>query len=468
MEDKKKQLIIIGGGPAGYVSAIRAGQLGLKVLLIEKERLGGVCLNVGCIPSKALITIAREFEKLKSLETIGIKAKIESFDWQSIQAWKNSIVNRLISGVSQLCKGSGVEIIFGRAEIINDKEIKIMKDSEEQIFEYENLIIATGSKPIQLKELSIDHKYILDSSDVLNIQEIPKQLLIIGGGYIGIELGSVLARFGCKIIVVEMMPQILPGVDKDLVRVLERKLKKLGFEIKINSTVSGIEKRDNTLIATIKSEGKEEKLEVEKILLSVGRKPDTEGFGLEKINISLNEKGFIKINEKLQTNKNNIYAIGDVAGAPLLAHKAFKEGEIAAEVIAGKPSLIDYRCVPAVIYTEPEIALVGLSEQEAKAQNREVIVGRFPFAANGRALALQENEGFVKIIADKETHEILGVNIIGPNASELISEAALAIEMGAAAEDIAFTIHPHPTLSEALMEACKDAIGEPIHILKMK
>lgn len=468
MEKRKIQVLIIGGGPGGYVAAIKAAQLGLKVLLVEKEKLGGICLNVGCIPSKALITISRDYERIKTLEAVGIKATIESFNWQSIQRWKNSIINRLVAGVSQLCKANGAEIIFGEAEIVSDKEIRIKRGGEAEIIEYENLIIATGSKPVHLKEIPIDHKQVLDSSDVLNIEEIPKNLLIIGGGYIGIELGSVLARFGSRIIVVEMMPQILPGVDNDLVRGLERKLKKLNFEIKVNSIVSAIEKKEDHLIAIIKSNGKEEKVETEKILVAVGRKPMTDGLGLESLGIDLDSRGFIKVNERLRTNLKNIYGIGDVIGGAMLAHKAFKEGEISAEVIAGKSSIIDYKCVPAVIYTEPEIALVGMSEQEAKEAKRDIIIGKFPFAANGRALALMENDGFVKIIADKETHEILGVNIIGPNASDLISEAALAIEMGAVIEDIALTIHPHPTLSEAIMEACKDAMGEPLHIYHQK
>jgi len=466
MGKREIQVLIIGGGPAGYVAAIKAAQFGLKVLLVEKEKLGGVCLNVGCIPSKALITVSRDYERIKTLETVGIKATIESFNWQSIQRWKDSIINKLVAGVSQLCKANGAEIILGEAEIINDKECQIKRDTGIEIIEYKNLIIATGSKQVYLRDIPIDHKQILDSSDVLNIEEIPKTLLIIGGGYIGIELGSVLARFGCKIIIVEMMPQILPGVDNDLVRILERKLKKINFEIKVNSTVSAIEKRGDTLIATVKSDGKEERVETEKILVAVGRKPMTDGLGLEKLGINLDSRGFIKVNDKLRTNYNNIYAIGDVKGGPMLAHKAFKEGEIAAEVIAGKSSILDYKCVPAVIYTEPEIASVGISEQEAKETKRDIIIGKFPFAANGRALAMMEDEGFVKIIADKDTHEILGVNIIGPNASDLISEAALAIEMGATIEDIALTIHPHPTLSEAMMEACKDAMGEPLHIYR--
>jgi len=466
MGKREIQVLIIGGGPAGYVAAIKAAQFGLKVLLVEKEKLGGVCLNVGCIPSKALITVSRDYERIKTLETVGIKATIESFNWQSIQRWKDSIINKLVAGVSQLCKANGAEIILGEAEIINDKECQIKRDTGIEIIEYKNLIIATGSKQVYLRDIPIDHKQILDSSDVLNIEEIPKTLLIIGGGYIGIELGSVLARFGCKIIIVEMMPQILPGVDNDLVRILERKLKKINFEIKVNSTVSAIEKRGDTLIATVKSDGKEERVETEKILVAVGRKPMTDELGLEKLGINLDSRGFIKVNDKLRTNYNNIYAIGDVKGGPMLAHKAFKEGEIAAEVIAGKSSILDYKCVPAVIYTEPEIASVGISEQEAKETKRDIIIGKFPFAANGRALAMMEDEGFVKIIADKDTHEILGVNIIGPNASDLISEAALAIEMGATIEDIALTIHPHPTLSEAMMEACKDAMGEPLHIYR--
>lgn len=468
MEIKKTQLVIIGGGPGGYIAAIKAAQLGLKVTVIEKNKLGGICLNAGCIPSKALITVSRDYEKIKLLENVGIKVSVESVNWKAVQEWKSGIVGKLVSGVAQLIKSNGGEVLYGEAEIISPTEIMVKQKENDIKMVCEKMVIATGSYPIELKELPYDHKMIWDSTDALSSETIPASMIIVGGGYIGLELGSVYARFGTKITVVEMMPQILPGFDMDIVRLIERKLRKWSIAVKVNSVIKSIEKGTDTIIALVDTQGKEEKIEAEKILVSVGRKPLTNGYGLGTINATLDSKGFIKVDEKLRTNVNNVYAIGDVAGMPMLAHKAFKEGETVAEIIAGKPSVIDYKCVPAIVFTDPEVAVAGITELQAKEITLDVLIGKFPFAASGRALALQEADGFVKVIADKATHELLGVTIVGPEASDMISEAALAIEMGAALEDIALTIHPHPTLSEALMEAAKVALGEPLHILKPK
>lgn len=467
MEEKHTDIAIIGGGPGGYVAAIKAGQLGLNVLLIERNKLGGICLNVGCIPSKALIEASRSYERLKLLDKIGIKAKVEEVNWKMILDWKDSVVSKLVMGVGQLCKANNVEIMKGEAEVVGLNEL-IVKDNQKQIrVKYKRLVIATGSYPVELPEVKFDHNKIINSTDFLSINEIPLELIVVGGGYIGLELGSIAARFGCRVSIVEMLPQLLPGFDLDVVRLIERNLKKTGMDIFINSTIKKVEYKDK-LEAIVDSKGDEKVIAADKILVSVGRKPLVNGFGLERIGVKLNERGFINVNDKLFTGLEGIYAIGDVVGMPMLAHKASKEGEIVAEILAGKNVSVDYKCVPSVVYTEPEIAIVGLTENQALESKIEYIVGKFPFAASGRALTMQETNGFVKVIADKRMHEILGITIIGPDASNLISEAALAIEMGAAVEDIALTIHPHPTLSESLMEAAKATIGIPIHIIKAK
>jgi len=467
MEEKRTDIAIIGGGPGGYVAAIKAGQLGLKVMLIEKGRLGGICLNVGCIPSKALIEASLSYERVKQLNEIGIKAVVEEVNWSIIQGWKEQVVNKLVNGVEQLCKANNVEVIKGEAEVSNLGELIVKKADEQIKVKYERLVIATGSYPVELAEVKYDHDKVLDSSDILSIKEIPGSLLVVGGGYIGLELGSILARFGSKVAVVEMLPQILPGLDTDVVRAVERELRKMGMEIFINSVVKRIEGGERMAVV-IDTKGTERKVEVDKILVSVGRKPLVNGFGLDKIGIQLNERGFIKVDNCLRTNVQNIYAIGDVVGMPMLAHKASKEGEVVAEILSGREVEVDYKCVPAVVYTEPEVAIVGKTENQVKEEGLEVLVGKFPLLASGRALTKRETNGFIKMIADKKTHEIIGVSIVGANASELIGEVALAIEMGAAAEDIAYTIHPHPTMSEALMECAKATIGEPIHIIKAR
>lgn len=467
MEEKNIDLAIIGGGPGGYVAAIKAGQLGLNVLLIERDKLGGVCLNVGCIPSKALVEVSRFYERLKHLYKIGIKIKVEEVDWKMILDWKDSIVSKLVMGVGQLCEANNVEIMKGEAKIVGLHEL-IVKDSDKQMrINFNRLVIAAGSYPVELPEVKFDHNKIIDSTDFLSINEIPSDLVVVGGGYIGLELGSIAVRFGCRVSVVEMLPQILPGFDSDVVKIIERGLKKAGMNFFVNSVIKKVEYKDR-LEVIVDNKGDEKIIAADKILVSVGRKPLVNGFDLERIGVKLNAKGFIDVDDKLFTGVEGIYAIGDVVGMPMLAHKASKEGEIVAEILAGKNVAVDYKCVPSVVYTEPEIAIVGMTENQALENKIEYITGKFPFAASGRAQTMQETDGFVKVMADKKTHEILGVTIIGPNASDLISEAILAIEMGAVVEDIALTVHPHPTLSEALMEAAKAAIGEPIHIIKSK
>ena len=460
------EVLVIGAGPGGYVAAIRAAQLSKEVTLVEKDELGGICLNHGCIPSKALIYAANFVHKLKHLDEMGITVSGVKVDVEKLQSWKqNSVVNKLTSGIAQLCKGHGIEVIKGRAVFTSPKKVSIESEHGTQAIEFKKAIIATGSRSVELPGFEFDGEMILSSRHALKLKKAPQRLLIIGGGYIGLELGTFYAKLGSQVTVIEMMSQLLPGNDLELVRVVERKLKQMGIEIYLNSKAKAINKGKDGAKVIVDAQGKEMKLEADKVLVSVGRRPNHQGLGLEKAGVELDGKGFIKIDGNLRTTNPNIHAIGDVAGPPLLAHKATHEGIVAAEIMAGLPSAPDWRAVPAVIFTDPEIATVGLTEKEAQQNGYKPIIGRFPFAASGRALTTGETDGFVKIIADESTQQILGVHIVGPEASNLISEAALAIEMGATLEDIALTIHPHPTLPESLMEAAGAAMGKAIHIL---
>lgn len=465
MANIRTEVAIIGGGPGGYVAALRLGQLGKKTLLIEKNKLGGTCLNVGCIPSKALISMAGFVGKIRTAERYGITVSGLEVDFKKMQQWKQSVVDKLVGGIAYLCKGQKVEVLNGEARFRSPRQLEVRKkDGAVDLIEADNVIIATGSEPAELRDFPRDGELIIDSTDALELQEIPKSLAIIGGGYIGLELGQMYAALGAKVTVVEMLDQLLPGFDPELVRVIGQSLRRLGASFHVKARAKGVEKRPGGIALIVDSGGKETKIEADKLLVTVGRRPVTRDLGLEQIGLEADRQGFIRVDDKLRTRIDGVYAIGDVVGNPMLAHKAFKEGEVAAEVIAGKASVLEYRAMPAVVFTHPELATVGLSEAEAREQGRQVIIGRFPFAASGRALGTGEAEGFVKVVADTASHQVLGIQIVGPEASTLISEAALAIEMGAAVEDIGLTIHPHPTLGEALMEAARAAIGEAIHV----
>jgi dihydrolipoamide dehydrogenase len=459
--------LILGSGPGGYVAAIRAAQLGREVTLIEKSpSLGGICLNEGCIPSKALIHAAGFYKAIGDATKMGIRAGSVELDAPALQAWKRDVVTRLTDGVRKLVTGNGVQVLRGNMSFTDAKTGRVETDEGVGAIDFRNLIIATGSQPVELKDLAFDGEGIISSKEALELEQVPESLLVIGGGYIGLELGTVYAKLGSKITVVEMLDGLLPGTDRELVRVVERKLGKLGVEILVEHRVTGCEKANGKYRVHI--EGKKGALdrEVEKVLVTVGRVPATKGFGLENTGVELDGRGFIKVNNRMRTGIPHIYAIGDAAGEPLLAHKASHEGIVAAENIAGRASARDWLVVPAVIFTDPEIAYVGMSEERAKAEGYEIVVGRFPFAASGRALAMNETDGFVKTIARKDDGTVLGVYIVGPDASNLISEAALAIELTATLEDIALTVHPHPTLSESFMESAHAALGMPIHIMR--
>ncbi len=460
------EVLIVGGGPGGYVAAIRAAQLGRDVTLVDRaERLGGVCLNHGCIPSKALIHAADLVHSLKEGSAMGIMAGELSIDFEKLMSWKDATVARLTEGVAKLCKGNGVRVIRGELTFTSDRTARIEGSGGGGNVEFENVIIATGSSPIQLPGMETDEKEILTSTGILSLKEIPERLLVVGGGYIGLELGTFYAKLGTRVIVVEMLDGLLPGVDRDLVRMVARQLKKLGVETRLSSTVKGVKRDAGGLEVVVSGGDGEEAVPVDKMLMAVGRRPNTAGFGLEKTGVKLDDRGFIAVDEGCRTSVKNIYAIGDVAGEPMLAHKASREGIVAAEVICGLRSARDWQAVPAVIFSDPEIATVGLSEEEASAGGTEVVVGRFPFSASGRALTMNRSEGFIKVIAEKSTGRIVGVRIVGPEASNMISEGALAVEMAATLDDVALTIHPHPTLPESMMEAAEAAMNKAIHIL---
>lgn len=468
MATKSYEAIVIGAGPGGYPAAIRLGQQGVKTLVIEKEYMGGVCLNWGCIPSKALIAAANTYSQLKGLEEMGIKVDGASLDVGKLQDWKAGIVKKLTSGVGSLVKSNGADTVMGTARIAGPKTVEVTKsDGTKETFEAtKGIVIATGARIIQIPGMEIDGQTIISAREAVSLREAKGTMVVVGGGVIGMELGMVYQKLGMQVIVVELLPQILTGVDADMVKVVERAFKKTGGEILTETKVEKIEKKSGKAHVVIASkDGKTRNVEADKVLMAIGFKPNSGELGLEKVGVKLDPRGHVMVNEKLETSVKGIYAIGDVIGAPYLAHKATKEGEIVAEVIAGHKAAVDWRAMPSAIFTEPEIATVGLSETEAKKQNRKVKIGKFPFSVSGRAMAVRHTDGFIKTIVDAETHEILGVGIVGPEASNLISEASLAIEMCAFAEDVHLTIHPHPTLGEAMMESFKHALGEAVHIM---
>jgi len=459
--------IVLGGGPGGYVCAIRLGQLGLKVACIEEEEYGGVCLNWGCIPSKALIANAHFVEKAKHIADAGITVSGLNVDVEKMQDWKGGVVKKMTSGVRSLLKANGGEMIEGRGKVVDAKTVEVSLKSGEKrrVSASKGLVIATGSATIQVPGFEFDGERVIGAREAVSLRKIPKRLVVIGGGVIGLELGMVYQSFGAELTVVELTPSLLPGVDPDCVKVVEKKLEKRGGKVLKNTRAERLEKTESGVTVIVSSEGKEQRIEADVVLVAVGMKPRSRGVGLEEIGVEIDQRGFVKTDEFCETNVKGVYAIGDVSGQPMLAHKASKEGEVAAEVIAGHHAAKDWVTVPGIIFTDPEIATAGLSEAQAKEQGFAIKVGKFPFAALGRAVSIGETDGFVKVVTDTKSGRILGIHIVGPSASDLISEAVLAIETVATAEDMALSIHPHPTLGEALMEAAAASLGHAIHIV---
>lgn len=455
-------VIVIGAGPGGYVAAIRAAQLGREVYLIDSmDRLGGVCLNCGCIPSKALIHVANVFSGLDSAKDYGISVQGKALDFKKLQEWKEGIISQLSKGVAQLCKENGVTVHQGTARFTSNNSLFVASTEKSSSFKFKNAIIATGSCPLEVPGLSFNEdRGIVSSRGALNWTELPKKLAVIGAGYIGIELGTVYAKLGSEVTMIEALDRILPELDPTLGKPVAKHLKSLGVTTKLNTTAENFDGKALHL-----SDGSE--IAVDKVLVAVGRRPNSENLGLEKAGIEIDEKGFIKTGPDAQTTQANIYAIGDVAGGALLAHKASAEGKIAAEAICGQKVAFD-NYVPAVIFSDPEIAVVGLSETEAQKQGLEIKAGQFPFAALGRAMASHATEGFVKVISEEPSKRLLGFQIVGTHASELIATATHALEMGALVDDLSQIINTHPTFSEAIGEAIESIYGKAIHLSPRK
>ena len=464
-------IAVVGGGPGGYAAAFLAADLGMKVTLIDPEtNPGGVCLYRGCIPSKALLHVAKLIEESEQAKNWGIDFAEPKIDLARLRSWKESVVKKLTGGLGQLSKQRSVQYIQGRAAFENSNTLHISKaDGADQTVSFDRIILATGSRPAIVPSLKLDSPRMMDSTGALNLEDVPGSLLVVGGGYIGLELGSVYAALGTRVTVVEMLPGLLPGADRDLVLPLHKRLDKMFEAILLNTTVASVKGESNGIHATFEGADVKEREKVfDRVLVSVGRKPNSEIPGLEKTQVQVGPKGFIQVNPQLQTSDPSIYAIGDVVGEPMLAHKASHEGRTAVEAIAGHKVAFEPNAIPAVVFTDPEVAWCGLTETQAQKENREIKVAKFPWAASGRAVTLDRPDGTTKLLIDPKTDRVLGVGIVGAGAGELIAEGVLAIEMGALARDVALTIHPHPTLSETLMESAEVFFGTSTHVYRPK
>jgi dihydrolipoamide dehydrogenase len=468
MATKTFDAVVIGGGPGGYVAAIRLGLLGKRAALVDRDALGGVCVNWGCIPSKALIAAANLVEDIRGAAERGILvAEPPRVDVAKLRAFKDAVVKKMVGGIGLLEKGNGVEVVKGTATFVGPDAVEVSSgDGQRTRLEAPAFIVATGARPVEIPGFPFDGKDVWSAKEAVDIPEIPKRLVCIGGGVIGMELGTVYAKLGAQVTFLEALPQILTGIDPDAVRLVQKGIRQRGGTVHVKATAKGWERKGGALVVHAEVDGKPLDVECDKILVAVGFRPNSDGLGLEKAGVKIGPKGFVEVDARYRTSVPSIHAIGDLAGAPFLAHKASKEGEIAAEVIAGMRSERDWVALPGAIFTDPEIAVVGLSEEEARAQGHDPVVGKFAFGALGRAVAIAHTEGFVKVIADRSSKLLLGVTMCGAEATDLVAEAALALEMGAYLEDVALTIHAHPTLPEAFMEACKVALGEPIHMLR--
>ncbi len=459
------ELLVIGGGPGGYVAAIRGAQLDLDVTLVEKDAYGGTCLNHGCIPSKALVSATDVAHAAGSAEHMGVHAD-PAIDMQGMVSWKDKLVRTLTKGVEHLCSDAGVNLIEGRAEFAGHDTARVVHDGEgegSESISFEHAIIATGSRPIEIPGFEFDGERILSSRQVLSLESAPDSMLVVGGGYIGMELATVFQKVGTDVTVLEQLPDALPTYEDDVTEVVRDRAEELGVDFHFGHRATGWEEDGDGLLVTTESDDGEETFAAEKCLVAVGRRPVTETLNLDETDIETTENGFIGTDSKARTDIEHIFAVGDVAGEPMLAHKAFKEGEVAAEVVADEPAALDYQAMPAAVFTDPEIGSVGMTEAEAEDAGFTPAVGQMPLRASGRALTVDDTDGFVRVVADAESGFVLGGQIVGPDASEMVAELALAIEMGATLEDVAATVHIHPTLSEAVHEAVKGAAGRSIH-----
>lgn len=456
--------IVIGAGPGGYVAAIRAAQLGQKVTIVEKGELGGVCLNVGCIPSKALLSASHRFHNAQHSEDMGVVAEKVALNFEKVQEFKNGVVKKLTGGVAGLMKGNKIDVVNGEAYFVDENNLKVMTEKASQTYTFKNAIIATGSRPIEIPNFKFG-KRVIDSTGALSLQEVPKKLVVVGGGYIGSELGTAYANFGSEVTILEGAKDILGGFEKQMTQIVKKGLKAKGVEIVTEAMAKSAEETDNGVKVTYEAGGETKEIDADYVLVTVGRRPNTDELGLEELGLKMSDRGLVEVDEQSRTSISNIYAIGDIVAGPPLAHKASYEAKVAAEAIAGEKSAVDYLGIPAVCFTEPELATVGYTEASAKEEGLEIKAAKFPFAANGRALALNETAGFVKLIALKENGLLIGAQVAGTGASDIIAELGLAIETGMTAEDVSLTIHAHPTLGEISMEAAQVALGTPIHTM---
>jgi len=462
---EKFDVTVIGGGPGGYVCAIRSSQLGLKTACIESRgTLGGTCLNIGCIPSKSLLNLSENFHKAKNFEKFGIETGEIKLNLEKMMKSKDKAVTVLTKGVEFLLKKNKVTYFKGTGSFKNQNQISIINNKEETTIETKNTIISTGSEPVSLRGIEFDEEKILSSTGALSISKLPKKMVVVGGGYIGLEMGSVWSRLGTEVQVIEFLDHIIPEMDKEISTEFMKILKKQGIKFELKTKVEKIIKSKNgVIIETFSKEGKKNKFEADVVLISVGRRPYTKNLNLEKMGVELDKRGSVKVNKNFQTNIKNIYAIGDVIEGPMLAHKAEEEGIAVAELISGQSGHVNYDTIPGVVYTSPEVASIGKTEEQLKEKGINYKIGKFPFLANSRAKVIDESEGFVKILADSTTDKVLGVHIIGQHAGEMIAEMSVAMEFGASSEDIARTCHAHPTFSEAIKEAALSVEKRQIH-----
>ncbi|RMG41328.1 MAG: dihydrolipoyl dehydrogenase [Planctomycetota bacterium] len=466
--DDSTQLVVIGAGPGGYPAAFAAADKGIEVTLVNDEPIpGGVCLHRGCIPSKALLHLARLIHEANEVADCGVFFGPPRLDVEKIRAWKDSVVTKLTGGIRQLAEKRGVRYVQARARFVDPRHLELTHpDGSRSRLEFEHAIVATGSRPTIPAAFRLDDPRVMDSTGALQLADVPRRLLVVGGGYIGLEMGSVYAALGSRVTVVEMTSGLLPGADRDLVRPLQRRLESLFHAIRCDTKVLSLSSQAAGVGAKLESDGTVERQVFDRVLIAIGRRPNTEDVGLDAAGVQVDPQGFVVVDEQRRTTQRHIFAIGDVAGQPMLAHKATREAHVAVDALAGEPAAFDNRAIPAVVFTDPEVAWVGLTETEARRRGIAVKVSRFPWAASGRAQSIGRPEGMTKVLVDPDTERVLGVGIVGVGAGELIAEAALAVEMGVEARDISDTIHAHPTLAETLMEAAEGIFGVPTHVYR--